>query len=176
MRTLPLTALPFLLLFSVAAHAEVFKCTINGKVEYRDSPCAGSATQEVIEFKSDVLNAPPTDAAAVLAQLRQADQALSDRLQQERLQRMQIAARQAQLDQQERIAMETRETEENDYAVPLVGGYWPFVAFNHHHFGRRFHNMGNFPPHQFRHHGGNRNSFGARAPMRAGSFAANLNF
>src|SRR5579885_2688889 len=158
MRTLPLTALPFLLLFSVAAHAEVFKCTINGKVEYRDSPCAGSATQEVIEFKSDVLNAPPTDAAAVLAQLRQADQALSDRL------------------QQERLAMETRETEENDYAVPLVGGYWPFVAFNHHHFGRRFHNMGNFPPHQFRHHGGNRNSFGARAPMRAGSFAANLNF
>ncbi|HTT09076.1 MAG TPA: DUF4124 domain-containing protein [Gammaproteobacteria bacterium] len=178
MRNPTLTALAFLLLLPATAKAGIFKCTVADRVEYRDVPCAANAEQQVIEISNDVQSAPPTDPAAVAAQLRQADQALSDRLQQERLLRMQIAAQQAQLDQQERIAEENMaaEQENSNVYVPLYGA--PFGAFNHHRIGRHFGHPGNMrPPHQFPHqHTFNGNSFGARAPMRTGSFAANIRF
>jgi hypothetical protein len=184
MRNAPLLVIPFLLLFSAAAHGEIFKCTVAGNVEYRDVPCTSNAEQEVIALGDDSLNviSTPTDPVAVAAQLREADKALSERLEREHIVRMQIAAQQAQLDQQERIAEETRQAAELQYSnvyLP-VGGYLPFVPF-HHHIHRHFNPSGQMipPSLQFhQHHMVNVNSFGARcqSPIRAGSFTANVNF
>jgi hypothetical protein len=123
MRTTSFTAL--CLLLSVAAQAEVYKCTAAGEVEYRNFPCAPTAVQSTVPLAYAVPRAATAAyAAAELDRLRRADQALSEQLARERELRIQIAAQQALADQRERIARQAA-----DAATRLHGNeYWPLYA------------------------------------------------
>ena len=92
--------LPLLLALALPVHAQVYKCTQDGKVTYSEAPCA-HGTQRMLDVPPPP--AAPADAQGELRRLQQQAQALQD----ERLAREE---RQAHADAQaDRLAARRRE-------------------------------------------------------------------